>query len=253
MCAYCSIITDNAEELRLHTQLDHKNAKDNQINKADIIRLDILDLKCVVCDKYIDQWQELQLHFEEHKIKMIDSDKIIPYTLSHGAFICALCDEIYPNFKVLDMHMDEHYINYVCQNCGQPFFNLNRLHRHKQYCNYNKYICDICDKEFNVKYNLRLHVQEHMRPLKFSCRYCKDSFGSACERYVHIKKVHSEKLHKYPCKLCNRCFSWKPFYMAHYRIMHVRNSRYQCSSCREKFFTQISLERHIRNHRFSAL
>ena len=68
------------------------------------------------------------------------------------------------------------------------------------------YSCDLCDKIFATKGNVRTHIKVvHMDPIKFSCTHCDKKFEVQQNLLTHIQSSHEDLTYK--CNQCDKRFS----------------------------------------------
>ena len=60
----------------------------------------------------------------------------------------------------------------VCDICGKSFSKKFALNRHKQLHNNEKYSCATCEKVFETKQYLEVHVLTHNPTKSFECDKC---------------------------------------------------------------------------------
>ena len=61
-----------------------------------------------------------------------------------------------------------------------------------------KYLCIVCSKRFQFRYQLTTHQTVHTGLRRHKCNSCDKTFGSKCSRDFH-QKTHGVQLH---CDLC---------------------------------------------------
>lgn len=142
----------------------------------------------------------------------------------------------------------------------------------KNHFNLKEYVCNICEKRFNVKRLLTLHTEGHLNP---KCPFCDKCFAGNANLRKHIKSVH-DKLKRYKCKICdgmfpflhrlkahmrshtgeqpykcticNKCFSLAASLRKHRQAVHEKLRPYKCEICDHEFFGSIALKIHMRKH-----
>lgn len=99
-----------------------------------LIKLDINDLKCRICQKSLSRLDDLTTHLKNDHIKNITTDmnEIIPLKFDTQEFRCAVCRAEYSTFKILQEHMHYHFRNHVYEVCNAGFVTRRLLICHKR-------------------------------------------------------------------------------------------------------------------------
>lgn len=93
-----------------------------------------------------------------------------------------------------------------CRFCGKGFKKDSFLIRHvdKSHKGQKAFKCLKCNKEFEQRYQLVLHVRVHTGEKPFSCDFCGKTFTQNSARIVHMRVHTGEK--PYFCKKCGNSF-----------------------------------------------
>jgi len=112
----------------------------------------------------------------------------------------------------------------------------------------NKYICEICEREFYNSSSLNSHMESHLNSdpeVPFRCDVCGKCFSMPARLTRHYRMHTGEK--PYNCNTCHKSFSVKENLSVHLRI-HTQERPYQCSVCQRSFEHSGKLHRHMRIH-----
>ncbi|KAM3957674.1 LOW QUALITY PROTEIN: uncharacterized protein ACR2FA_008387 [Aphomia sociella] len=231
ICAYCFKTFPDANILRTHTQNDHIREKPTYKAGSGlasfVVFLDIVDLKCTVCDQPMDTLNILTEHLvKEHdkKYYLGVTDYFQPFKLSNEQQInCCLCNDVFHNMKLLMQHMNNHYRNFICKICGAGFVNSFRLNRHETTHGKKKssFPCRHCGQVFGAESKRKAHVNtEHKGiPGDSVCQICKARFKNYYQKTRHMMQVHNAEGIK--CDMCEKKFNLKSNLMLHMRVLKV--------------------------------
>lgn len=95
----------------------------------------------------------------------------------------------------------------LCRFCGKRFRKDSHLIRHveKSHKGHKAFKCLECNKEFEQRYHLVLHVRVHTGEKPFSCDFCGKTFAQNSSRIVHMRVHTGEK--PYHCAKCGKSFA----------------------------------------------
>ena len=92
----------------------------------------------------------------------------------------------------------------------------------------NSYQCEICQRCFKVKGNLKTHVASvHEGKKPFKCEICDKSFPLKGEMKKHITSVH-EGMKAFKCDICDKSFSMKGNLKTHFTSVHEGIKTLKC-------------------------
>lgn len=254
ICAYCFKTYPDPATLRSHTHNDH--VKEKPTYKAGsgmssfVAFLDVVDLRCTICDLPMADLKALTEHLvAEHdkKYYLGATDYFQPFKLSNEQQInCCLCDEVFHNMKLLMQHMNIHYRNFICTICGAGFVNSFRLNRHETTHGKKKtsYPCRHCGQVFAAESKKKAHVNTEHKGIAGDsvCQICKARFKNYYQKTRHMIQVHNAEGIK--CDMCEKRFNLKSNLVLHMRSVHLKERPYECSVCSMGFF----IKRHMLGH-----
>ncbi|XP_059056422.1 zinc finger protein 91-like isoform X13 [Achroia grisella] len=254
ICAYCFKTFPDANILRNHTENDHVREKPTYKAGSGLASfvafLDIVDLKCTICNQYMDSLNILTEHLvKEHdkKYYLGVTDYFQPFKLTNEPQInCCLCNEVFHNMKLLMQHMNIHYRNFICTICGAGFVNSFRLNRHETTHGKKKssFPCRHCGLVFTAESKRKAHVNTVHKGIAGDsvCQICKARFKNYYQKTRHMMQVHNAEGIK--CDMCEKKFNLKSNLMLHMRGVHLKERPYECSVCSMGFF----IKRHMLGH-----
>ena len=142
----------------------------------------IFDVKLNGQDKKVYQCRLCPRVFEKH------SKSITDHIYHHNnrkktrenseSLVCPHCGQIYRSKQILTQHIRRHFDTgdkYPCPKCPQKFKTWCELYYHSAVHTVERnFICDICNKGFKAKRDLRNHKVRHAEKdvKKFQCSYC---------------------------------------------------------------------------------
>lgn len=132
---------------------------------------------------------------------------------------------------------------FKCQMCNKSFDHKSNLRRHivSIHDKVKKFKCKLCAQMYRYKWNLKYHVKQHKGPKIYTCYKCNKAFALKSNLVKHIKH-HLEDVNQ--CKICYEVFQEKETLEEH--VKSHQNRRFKCpgASC-ERIFTSLT---RMRNH-----
>ncbi|XP_013164607.1 PREDICTED: zinc finger protein 729-like isoform X1 [Papilio xuthus] len=221
LCFYCSKYMKDYKELRNHT-IAHGDCSvfDYSLKAIKgqnmVIKIDVTNITCLICDKYFSSVKEVLTHLKKHKISY-DFDiemGIDEYNL--GGLKCLLCEEKFTYFGYLVSHVNN---------------------KHPKNC----FICDNCEQKFNKKRDLFSHIKNYHKEGGYKCEYCLKNFTS-----LNILRKHKNNRHLTNCDICNLKLPNASLKQKHMDLEHPDNGSLKCDSCSKEFHTKQGLKMHTR-------
>lgn len=138
------------------------------------------------------------------------------------------------------------YKFYKCAECGKEFdqrWNL-RIHLRSHY-NVKPFSCDVCGKRFTHLSNMRVHKQTHTGIKPHACDICNKCFGSKANMLAHKQTHTNEKPHG--CRICGKSFLRRSNLHMHLKI-HTGEKPHSCTICGRGFVRKSTLNIHMKTH-----
>lgn len=257
-CCYCPETFEKPSVLKEHTLTQHRNAETFYGNitangpSRFLVKLDITDLKCLLCQASIDSLENLFSHLKDTHQKIFHTDikdQIFPFKFNSDQLTCCMCTNnvVFVTFRALHEHMHKHYRNFICQVCDAGFINNITLSRHSVTHTKGSYKCRHCDSVFNNVFKRRNHEMRTHTNSGNVCHFCNQSFKEYIAKEMHLSKVHNVT-RKYNCTACDRSFVTHSLLKVHVRRFHLMEKSCKCTQCDLAFFREGDLKNHMLTH-----
>ena len=256
-CNFCEEQREIPSELKQHNLEAHSNVGEDAVKVkyvSDLVlRLDITDLKCKVCNTSINSLEDLSIHLTKTHSKIIHTDiknHIIPFKFNTEKLQCAMCEKEFKFFKLLSEHMSEHYRNYVCSVCERAFINKQSMQTHSYRHNKGVFKCSHCPKVFDSRPKRSVHerVVHALSNKTRKCSFCSERFATKDLVQNHEVKAHGVKPTVYSCQACNKSYHSQSSLITHRKRFHLMLRPHKCTYCDMAFFSKIELRSHIVTH-----
>ncbi|XP_034838001.1 zinc finger protein OZF-like isoform X2 [Maniola hyperantus] len=252
LCFYCGESFSDPQLLRSHTLETHHPKKFKVTGHKNMLKVDLTRIDCRLCPEKISSLEEFKKHItsvHNKKYYFNSREMILPFRLSKHEYKCALCDAAFAYFHALNKHMNEHYSNFMCETCGLGFVDRARFLMHQQRHDQGDFPCRECGKVFRAQYNRELHVDRvHRKRGRVYCPKCDVRLMTYPQKLKHLKEVHGEAPMAFPCNMCDKICESRRQLTIHGRKAHLKDYRYECQCCGQKFFTRFALTNHMPTH-----
>ncbi|XP_055614604.1 zinc finger protein 225-like [Uranotaenia lowii] len=139
---------------------------------------------------------------------------------------------------------------FKCEICEKTYCRKEnlKLHRQREHMKI-RYPCEVCGKHFSTKDILSVHRKLHNSDVRYDCDQCGAEFKSNKYLYKHKQKHRGVK--KFICSHCGKSFLVGEYLKDHIRI-HTGERPFECKSCGKSFRTANHLRQHARIHANNA-
>jgi len=179
---------------------------------------------------------------------------------SKNKVICTICGmEVGVSHHDWKNHLKEYHseLGLPCTLCDDMFFDEKNLQEHyaKIHVNNSKYSCDMCEKSYPSRANLKLH-KETQHPIAgkikraFKCDLCDATLTTKGGLKIHKERIHSDSppiVKTRVCEVCGKKVRAGWLYAEHLARKHG-NAKIPCKVCGKTFAT----ERHLKEHNFNV-
>lgn len=259
VCYFCSEQFPNPADLKTHSIESHDQKSIIKIIKERgayrlVVRLDITNLKCNICDKSIETLEQIINHLKDVHNKKLFTDiknQILPFKFDSDELKCFMCDGVFNRFKLLSEHMNKHYRNYICKVCDTGFVIREFLAQHASSHKIGTFNCVHCSKVFNTAKSKQVHEKYAHTSSSFNkCGYCNERFKDYRKKKIHLIEVHGDQLAqvKIQCNACDKTFFTQGALTTHKKKDHLMIRRFQCPDCDKKFYGNSDLKHHMIKH-----
>lgn len=211
----------------------------------------ILAKKCYICDRFLEDNNELVAHLTSTHAGKID-------------YKCEACNETFGKVTIFNRHLSSHDVTLrprKCHFCTLCFSAKESLKIHenkhhgtnhdipKRYKRQSKvYQCETCGKIFQNDSLLKQHDQfQHKNLPAACCMLCGKTFATKANLEKHYIVHTSERPYK-----CEKCpSSYKTSYaLTKHKLLHQNVLPYECRDCEERFRTIATYAKHrLLNHK----
>ncbi|KAK9885871.1 hypothetical protein WA026_013746 [Henosepilachna vigintioctopunctata] len=148
--------------------------------------------------------------------------------------------------SIMQVSLEEGDDLLVC--CGRQFPSTNARRKHiKQYHADKKFTCEVCQKTFACKYQLKVHSQTHITTKEFKCTLCERSFKT--DKYLenHMNYNHIRSNFRHQCTYCDKSYRSEKELVQHVQTKH-HGLVYKCDICFKDFYSDMYLKKHVMQH-----
>ncbi|XP_063544029.1 zinc finger protein 33B-like [Cydia strobilella] len=253
-CFCCKEPFPDMAGLKQHTQTSHtlEHVKKKIILQQNrLVKVEVTDLSCKICQKPIENLPKLKLHLEEHDINIEGEDLLVPFKIE-ADLKCQICSENFSVFRLLNMHMNKHFQKQVCHICGAAFSNLVFLNLHKTR-SHRPFRCKHCNDVFSNKidkkhHEISVHNVKYERKLRFPCPYCDERFFQENFKVLHMVEKHGLRKPEHKCLVCEKSFVTRSLCNNHMKNVHMKEKNHECDVCHNLFYTRSDVTRHRVTH-----
>ena len=146
----------------------------------------------------------------------------------------------------------------MCDICGYKAKdpNIYYIHFHKYFRHgvalphgWSPHKCDLCQKEFFTKFQLKEHKLAHFEETPFICQHCGTGFRTRTGLNSHVFHKHS-KVKNHACSECTKTFKTRTQMLVHSRT-HSGTKPFACPNCTYRSTTRGNMRLHLTNrHKF---
>lgn len=131
---------------------------------------------------------------------------------------------------------------FKCQMCNKSFDHKSNLRRHMASTHdlQKKYKCKFCSRVYRYKWNLKSHLRQHKGPKILTCSHCTKGFALKSKLSKHLKQ-HLGDVKQ--CHICFEVFEERELLEEHEKSH--QNRKFKCPSCERIFTSETRMRTHI--------
>ncbi|XP_035904468.1 zinc finger protein 26-like [Anopheles stephensi] len=248
-CEICLMPVENFSYLQVHYRRVHgTKGYIRCCEKQFYRRFQLLDhiaahqgtIKCEICQKSYKSSRYLAVHMMKSHSREEDRP-----------FKCGKCHQSFHKEHLLKAHQANH-LSEKCPICEKVVSSKYALKTHVTHMHGSdsNQICDVCGKEFRTKLAMERHINEH-RGLevvqKVQCNVCQRWFHGKYNLRKHVRFMHNEQGQVFRCDLCPHESPNSRALLDHKKRVHVVE-RFECELCGKRFKRKLYLREHIASH-----
>ncbi|XP_068632186.1 zinc finger protein 93-like [Battus philenor] len=204
--------------------------------------------KCDVCSKSFDRIGDLKRHLIEHIVTITLSKNPVDENGSLS-IQCQVCQaKVFNKTDKYKEHLREHakLTLYQCTSCNKSFSDSSNFSKHKKIHGSKYFQCDLCQRKFNSKKMIILHMDYHNKNSPLLCLYCDREFYFKSMLNKHVKYAHAKEAStRFRCRFCHGYYkTLKEKWDHEWQVHRVRKIVADCSMCDSKFRKYSELKRH---------
>ncbi|XP_060808735.1 zinc finger protein 431-like [Amyelois transitella] len=225
-CHYCNQHFTNPEDMDAHVEVHFSGPQ--------------TDRPCFGCGEIFQNEDQLRKHiFEFGALRR-------PGPHSEDEVTCDICSKNCVTVGKLKIHRKIHEYKercFVCDTCGNSYFNYWTYQSHIKVHGERTEICKICKKGFPTKVKLKNHAKTHLVDRPYSCEQCGSAFKTKTKLTRH-QMIHTDAK-PYVCVICDKSFRQKNGLKVH-SAQHTGVRPYQCEFCDRTFTNNPNRDKHMR-------
>lgn len=212
---------------------------DIEVKLAETIRIARLTLfvkdksSKVECPLCGDSFHEILGHLNRHA--------------SRPAFNCDKCDMSFTwKGRLLDHRMVEHKVGYACEVCNKRFKRKENIRIHMlTHETQGKFVCSTCGYVTKRRQCLTIHMMRHEDKWLCRCTICNKGFQSYATLQQHMNNHTGER--PFTCDICGRNYGNSNTLWKHSRMYHPEQFQniFKCKKCKKFFMRERSLREHV--------
>lgn len=242
-CYKCHMTFNNSGALISHYELcAYRSPSTSNISERNRI------WNCKLCDKTFTSKRKLSDH--RHQAHQNTRTAKKNYQINdEKQYACNLCSEVFPTRRSVYEHVRKHNgEKALCNICGKFLSDRNNLNKHHQsvHLKQKKHSCTMCDKRYDSRYRLRIHLNSHKGIRNYSCEICPSKFISCAALTRHMKTIHVDEK-KFVCTICSKGFKLANKLKTH-MFVHTGIFEHPCQQCGKGFRQRSKLQLHIRQY-----